>query len=243
MKEMSLTEHLSELRNRLIKSLLCIIVMFFVVYSQGELIAEFLMTPLRDVLGSHGQIVFLSILDKVWAQFQLSLWASVIFSSPFWFYQLWAFVKPGLYSREIRIIRPFFIVGFFLFWAGVAFGYYGVFPFAFQTLMDFGVKDVSAMISFKDYLTLSIKVLVFLGIMFQLPNLMVILGFMEIATKQSFREMRAYVYVGFAIVAAIITPPDVITQMGVWIPLVCLFEIGIGAVALFVHPYLAKKYS
>lgn len=240
---MTITEHLTELRNRLVKSLIFIGVVFFVSYSYSAEIAEFLMVPLRAALGNEGQIVFLSILDKVWAQFQLALWTAVIIASPFWFYQLWAFIRPGLYDKEANIIRPFFVVGFFLFWAGVCFGYWGVFPLAFDVLIDFGVKDVTAMLSFKDYLTLSIKILVFLGVVFQLPNVMVILGFMEIATKQSFRAMRPYVYVGFAVIAAALTPPDVVTQLGLWIPLVLLFEVGILAVAVLVHPYLKKKYA
>lgn len=240
---MTTTEHLTELRVRLIRSLICVVLMFFVTYGFGEEIADFLMKPLRNALGNEGEIIFLSVLDKVWAQFQLALWASVIFSSPYWFYQLWCFVKPGLYAKEISIVRPFFLVGFILFWAGVCFGYFAVFPFAFQTLIEFGVQDVRAMLSFKDYLTLSVKVLVFLGIIFQLPNLMVILGFLELATKQSYRKLRPYIYVGFAVLAASLTPPDVITQMALWVPLVLLFELGIGAVALIVHPYLSKKYS
>ena len=243
MKEMTMTQHLTELRTRLIRSLICVVIAFFVCYHYGAQIAEFLLAPLRQVLGDKGQIIYLSILDKVWAQFQLCLWSSVIISSPYWFYQLWAFVKPGLYTKEANVIRPFFLVGFFLFCAGVCFGYFGVFPFAFETLLEFGVADLTAMLSFKDYLSLAIKILVFLGIVFQLPNIMVILGLMEIATKQSYRSMRPYVYVAFAVLAAALTPPDVITQLALWLPLVCLFEVGIAAVAIIVHPYLARKYS
>lgn len=240
---MSLIEHLSELRTRLIYSMGSIVITFFICYAQGEKIAEFLMKPLRKAMGDHGDIVFLSILDKVWAQFQVSLWMSVILSSPIWFYQAWKFIKPGLYHKEIQVIKPFFLAGFFLFWAGVSFGYFLVFPFAFDTLLSFGVQDITAMLSFKDYLTLSIKILVFLGLVFQLPNIMLILGFMEVATKQSLRNLRPYIYVLFALIAAALTPPDVITQLALWIPLVILFEIGIIAVALIVHPYLAKKYE
>jgi sec-independent protein translocase protein TatC len=118
-----------------------------------------------------------------------------------------------------------------------------VFPLTFETLLQFGVGGVEATIGLKDYLVLSTKVLVFLGILFQLPNVLLILGFMGIVTKQSLRKMRNYVYVGFAVLSAMLTPPDPYTMLGLWIPLVVLFEIGIIAVAMIVHPYLAKQHS
>src|SRR5690606_16064002 len=113
----------------------------------GEEIAEILLMPLRESLDSSGKIVYLGILDKVLVQFQLSLWSAVVFSSPLWFYQLWLFVKPGLYEKEIKIIRPFILVGFFLFCLGVAFGYFVVFPFTFKIFIAFGVQNVEANLS------------------------------------------------------------------------------------------------
>jgi sec-independent protein translocase protein TatC len=108
--------------------------------------------------------------------------------------------------------------------------------------MSFGVSNIEATISLKEYLLLTSKVLVFLGFLFQMPNVMLILGFMELVTKQSLKAKRNYVYVAFAVASAILTPPDVITMMALWVPLVALYEIGIWAVALIVHPYLKKKY-
>jgi len=246
LKEMSLVEHLEELRTIMVRVVLILAVSFVVCYSQGEVISELLLTPLRDALSNEtnpGQIIYLGLLDKVLSQFQVAFWSSVIVSSPFWFYQLWKFIRPGLYEHEAKGVRPFVIVGFVLFWLGICFGYFIVFPLTFETLMGFGVSNVTANISLKEYLVLASKVLVFLGIIFQLPNLLLILGFMGIVTKQSLRGMRSYVYVGFAAISAVLTPPDVITMMGLWVPLVFLFEVGILAVALVVHPYLAKHHS
>ncbi len=246
MKEMSLTEHLEELRTCLIRVIVILFVSFFACYGLGEHISEFLLKPLRDSLQSLGPgqgIVYLGILDKVLSQLQVAFWCSIIISSPLWFYQIWQFIKPGLYEREVKAIRPFLLVGFFLFWIGVGFGYYIVFPFTFETLLSFGVSGVNATISLKDYLVLASKILVFLGIMFQLPNVMLILGFMGLVTKYSLRQWRRYVYLGFALASALITPPDIVTMMGVWIPLVVLYEVGIYAVAAIVHPFLAKHYA
>lgn len=242
MKEMTLTEHLEELRKTLINVVIVLALAFFVCYGYGEYISEFLLRPLRESLqGAHaGQIVYLGLLDKVMSQLQVAFWTSIIISSPVWFYHIWKFVKPGLHTHEIKAVRPFLIVGFFLFCLGVGFGYYMVFPLTFQTLLGFGVKNVTATISLKEYLILSSKVLVFLGLVFQLPNVLLILGFMGLVTKYSLREMRRYVYVGFAILSALLTPPDPYTMLGLMFPLIILYEVGILAVALIVHPYLAR---
>ncbi|TNF27816.1 MAG: twin-arginine translocase subunit TatC [Deltaproteobacteria bacterium] len=245
MKEMTLTEHLEELRSTMIRVVIILGVSFVASYSFGEQISEFLLAPLRNALNGDtgGQVVYLGLLDKVLSLFQVAFWSSIIISSPVWFYQIWKFIKPGLYDYEIKAVRPFLVVGFVLFWIGVCFGYFVVFPLTFQTLMQFGVGDVTATISLKEYLVLASKVLVFLGVIFQLPNILLILGFMGLVTKYSLRNMRSYVYVGFAVLSAVLTPPDVITMMGLWAPLVALFEVGILAVALIVHPYLARQHS
>jgi sec-independent protein translocase protein TatC len=242
-KEMSFTEHLEELRYRIIRILIIIAVSFFICYGFGEFIQEILLSPLRSAVGANGKIVYLGLLDKVLAQFQVAFWSSIILSSPLWFYQLWSFLKPALYEHEIKVIRPFIVASFCLFLTGIAFGYFLVFPFTFETIMGFGVEQVEASLSLKDYLILASKVLVFLGVLFQLPNLMVILGLMELVTKYSLASHRRYVYLAFGVVSAILTPPDVITMMALWLPLAVLFELGIIAVGLIVHPHLKKKYA
>lgn len=245
MKEMSLTDHLEELRKTLLRVVIILVVTFFVCYGFGEHISEILLRPLRGALvevGS-GQVIYLGILDKVLSQLQIAFWCSIIISAPIWFYEIWKFLKPGLYDYEIKMVRPFLLIGLILFCLGVSFGYFMVFPIVLPTLMQFGVGEVSAQISLKEYLVLSSKILVFLGLVFQLPNVLLILGFMGMVTKYSLREKRRYIYVGFAVLAAMITPPDIITMMGLWVPLVCLFEVGIWGVAIIVHPYLARQHS
>ena len=242
---MSLTEHLEDLRRAVVRICIILTVSFFVTYAIGGEISEFLLVPLRKSLNPSAgdQVVYLGILDKVLSQLQVSFWTSILLSSPVWFYQIWNFVKPGLHAHEIKAVRPFLLVGFFLFWCGVFFGYYVVFPVTVATLLDFGVQNVAANIALKDYLVLTSQILVFLGLIFQVPNILLILGFMGLVTKYSLREMRRYVYVGLSIFAAVITPPDVITMMALWIPLVILYEVGVVAVALIVHPYLAKQHG
>ncbi len=242
---MTLTEHLEELRKTVIRVIIILSLAFFVCYGYGEYISELLLRPLRESLGHDGlgKIVYLGLLDKVMSQLQVAFWSSIIISSPMWFHQVWKFVQPGLHKHEVKAVRPFLAIGFVFFCLGVSFGYFLVFPLTFETLLSFGVQNVEATISLKDYLILASKVLVFLGVVFQLPNVLLILGFMGLVTKYSLRKMRRYIYVGFAVLSAMLTPPDPYTMMGLWIPLVLLFEIGILAVAVIVHPFLARHHK
>lgn len=244
MKDMPLTEHLEELRKRIIRILVILILAFGIVYSNGERVSEFLLQPLREALGTQGKIVYLGLFDKVISDLQVSFWTSILVSSPLWFRELWAFVRPALHPHEAKVVRPFIVAGFILFIAGMLFGYYGLFPVTFKILTTMGVKDVEAMISLQEYLALSSKVLVVLGLIFQLPIILLVLGFMGLVTKYSLRSLRRYIYVGLAIFSAVITPtPDPFTMLVLWVPLILLYEIGILAVAAFVHPYLEKQHT
>ncbi len=241
---MALVEHLEELRTRVVRIGIILIVSFMICYNFSTEISNFLLQPLRIAIGTNGKIVFMGLLDKVLAELQISFWSCLFLASPFWFREVWLFIKPGLHEPEIKAIRPFLFFAFFLFVAGVTFGYYVLFPFTFKTIMSYGLADVEAMMDVKEYLLFSSKILVFLGLLFQLPNVMLILGFMELVTKQSLRSMRRYVIVAFAVFAAVITPsPDVLSMLCVWVPMLILYEIGVLAVAWVVHPYLAKKYA
>lgn len=245
MKSMSFVDHLHELRTTFIKVVIILGVAFVFCYFLGEQLSEILLKPLRVVIGEEegvqGKIVYLSILDKVLAHFQLAFWSAIILSSPLWFYQVWRFIEPGLYPQEKKVIAPFVLVGFLLFAAGVIFGYQIALPLALETLMNFGVADIEATIELRGHLSLMVKILVMLGFLFQLPNILLILGFMGLVTKQSLRKWRSYIYFALAVLSALLTPADVVTMLGLWIPMVILYEVGTGAVALLVHPYLARK--
>jgi sec-independent protein translocase protein TatC len=243
MKEMSFIDHLEELRTRLIRILIILFASFGICYYFSTEIQEILLAPLRQAIGTNGKVIFTGLLDKVLAELQIAFWSCVFLASPLWFREIWLFIRPGLYETEVKAVRPFIFVGFLLFLVGISFGYFVIFPFTFKTLISAGVTNVEAMLNLQDYLVLASKVLIFLGLLFQLPNVIVILGFMGLVTKYSLRNMRRYLAVAFAVAAAVITPtPDILSMMCVWIPMMILYEIGIIAVAVIVHPYLKRKY-
>ena len=237
---MSFWEHIEELRKMVIKIVAILGVSFLIASFYVDQITEWLLKPLRDSLhdSKAGIIVYHSIFEKAWVQVDVSIWWAIMISSPLWFYQIWRFIKPGLHPHEIRSVKPFMFLGLLLFLGGMAFGYYIAFPFGFKFLSMLGVGDVQANINLRDYISSASMILLFLGLIFQFPNLLLILGFMGLVTKQMLRKFRRYVYVGLSIIAAIMSPPDVISMISVWIPLVILYEVGVLAVAWIVHPYL-----
>ena len=237
---MSFWEHVEDLRKVIMRIVWILVIAFVLTTYFVDDITEYLLLPMRTSLSDTkaGQLVYSSIFEKAWVQVDVSIWWAIMISSPFWFYQVWSFIRPGLHPHEVRAVKPFMILGWLLFLGGMAFGYYVAFPAVFSFLSSVGAKDIQAQINLRDYISTSSQILLFLGFVFQVPNILLILGFMGIVTKQSLRKMRRYIYVGLAIFAAIFSPPDVISMLAVWIPCCALFEIGVLLVAWVVHPYL-----
>lgn len=240
---MSFWDHIEELRKTLMRIALIVVISLLITLTFVDQITEFLLAPLRETFklaGSHGEIVYHSIFEKAMVQLDVSIFWAIFFSAPFWFYEVWKFIRPGLYLNEVRAVKPFMIFGLFLFILGVISGYFAL-PYVFKFLMGVGVQGVTANINLRDYISTVSKVLLLLGLIFQVPNILLILGFMGIVTKQFLRTIRRYVYVGLAVFAAIFSPPDVFSMTAVWIPLCLLYEVGVLLVAWVVHPWLYKQ--
>lgn len=245
LKEMSFWDHVEDLRKILFRIVIILVIAFAVTTSFVDQITQWLLVPMRDSLNggiAPGTIVYHSVFEKAWVQLDVAIWWSILFSSPFWFYQVWSFIRPGLHSHEVRAIRPFMILGWLLFVAGFLCGYYFALPAIFKFLQGVGIGGIEANINFRDYISTASKILIFLGLLFQVPNIILILGFMGIVTKQSLRALRRYIYVGLAVFAAVCSPPDIISMLAVWIPCIILFEVGVLLVAWIVHPYLRKVH-
>lgn len=241
---MSFWEHVEDLRKMFMRIAIILVVAFCLTTLFADDITEYLLAPLRATLTDTkaGVIVYHNIFEKTLVQLDVSIWWAIMFSSPLWFYQIWSFIRPGLHGHEVRAVKPFMIFGWLLFIGGMAFGYYVVFPFAFKFLSMYGVTNVEANISLRDYVSMASQILLLLGVLFQFPNILLILGFMGLVTKQVLRKFRRYVYVGLAVIAAIFSPADVMSMLAVWIPLCVLYELGIILVAWIVHPYLKRVH-
>ncbi|MBL6990455.1 MAG: twin-arginine translocase subunit TatC [Bacteriovoracaceae bacterium] len=246
MQEKSVLEHLEELRTTIIYISVIILASFMVTFHFGSFCSELLLAPLRDVFSSDalltdGKIIYLGILDKILSQFQVSLWVSIIISSPLWFYQVWRFIRPGLYPQEVKVIAPFIFFSFILFCLGVGFAYFIVLPLLIKVLGHFGVSGVQATIGLKEYLILASKILVLAGFVFQVPNILLVIGLMGVVKEEQLRQKRRYVYVVLAILSAMITPPDVLTMLILWGPLILLYEVGLLLFIIIVRPYLKRS--
>lgn len=232
---MPLMEHLKELRYRLIVSLVagglgCILCFAFV-----EPIWNFLVAPMNDALIStgRGDLVITDPLEGFMTELKVAGVAGVGVASPIIFYQIWRFIAPGLYPQEQRFIAPLAFFSSALFLSGVAFGYFVIFRYAFPFFLDVTPEGVGAMLSINRYLALATRLLLAFGACFQLPIIAFALARVGLIDHRDMVHGFRYSIVGIFVVAAIITPPDVISQALMALPLIVLYIIGIGIAWMF----------
>lgn len=230
---MSLIEHLEELRNRLVRSLLAFAVAFGVCWHFREPIYEFLAQPIYRFLPEGKKLIFLGVTEPFMLWFKVAALAGVFVAAPVVLYQVWAFVAPGLYRSERRMVGPFIFFGTLLFLAGGAFAYYVAFPFAVEFLLGMGER-FEAQITVTRYLGFLMTIILGLGVMFELPTLIFLLSKMGLVTPGFLmRKFRWAVIIIFT-VAAIITPtPDVVNLCIFAVPTLLLYLVGVGVAWLF----------
>ncbi len=232
-KNETLIEHLKELRNCLIKSVWAIALFSCAAYYFSEQIFEFLRHPATKYL-TNGGLVFTHPMDKFMAHIKIALFAGVITSAPFWLYQVWSFVAPGLYQKEKKYALNFIVSGTFLFLLGVSFCYFLVLPAAFEFLFSFGSTVDKPMITINEYLEFVVQMSLMFGVSFELPLILVTLGITGIISAQFLRKQRRVSYLVLAVVSAFLTPtPDALSMFMMLIPMMFLFEIAIFLVARF----------
>ncbi len=223
-QELALTEHLRELRDRLIKSLIAVGVGFALCYAVIEPVFSFLARPLDQILPPGTTIVFTSYPEAFFTYIKLALVCGLFVASPVVLYQLWAFIAPGLYEHEKRWALPFVIFSTIFFVGGAMFGYFIVFPAAFNFLAGYANSNLDLLPSMGEYFSLTIKLLLGFGIAFELPILMVFLGLVGIIDAPMLIRNFKYAILIIFIAAAIITPtPDVINQVLLAGPLLLLY--------------------
>ena len=228
----SLYEHLGELRTRLIRCVLILFVATAVCYGFSDHIFNFVRAPIAPYLPGGG-LIYTGPLDKFIAHLKLSFVFGILISCPFWLYQVWLFVAPGLYQKERRYTMGFIGAGTFLFVLGAAFSYYIALPMAFQFLMTFGGDVDKPMISIDQYMGFFTQMCLMFGVAFELPLVIIILGMMGIVSQQFLRNNRRYAIMTIAVIAAIITPPDLLSMVMMLAPMWALFEIAVVVVGIF----------
>lgn len=226
-KKLPLTGHLEELRNRIIKIFVAALAGFLISYGFKEPIFAFLLRPLNKALPPGSQVIYIGLTEAFFTYFMVAIYTGLLIASPFIIYQIWAFVAPGLYEREKRHVLPFVFYSTFFFLAGAAFAYFVVFPLAFKFLLSFGGETMKPFPSAKEYLSFTVKMLLTFGLVFEFPVVAVLLSRLGIVTVAFLRSYRRYAILLFFIVAAFITPPDVVSQIMVAIPLIFLYELSI----------------
>ncbi len=252
-KPMPLIEHLMELRTRLLYSVVAFVLCFAVCYYFSGQIYGFLAKPLADILQHQGggdrRMIFTALYEAFFTYLKVAFFGATFFSFPMWATQLWLFVAPGLYRSEKRAIAPFLIASPFLFVAGAALAYYFIFPLAwkffisFETAPDSGGLPVQLEAKVSEYLSLVMQMILAFGIAFQLPVLLTLLCRVGILSVDALKKGRRYAIVGMFVVAAVLTPPDVISQIGLAVPLLLLYELSILAATLMARNAAKKNES
>ena len=244
-KPMPLLDHLIELRRRLLWSMAAFLIAFFVCYRFSGAIYSFLAHPLAVLLesktGTPRALIYTQLFEAFFTYIRVAFFGAAFVSFPIIATQLWLFIAPGLYRSEKRALLPFLIATPVLFVMGAALAYYFVFPFAWRFFLSFesssggGGIPIELMPKVGEYLDLVMKLIFAFGIAFQLPVALSLMAKVGIITSKGLKRYRRYAYVGMFIIAAVLAPPDIITQTGLALPLIALYEASILA-ARMVEP-------
>jgi len=225
--DMPLLAHLLELRDRLLRSVLAVIVVFLGLFYWANDIYLLLAEPLRDKLPENSSMIATDIISPFLTPFKMTAILSVFIAMPYLLHQVWAFISPGLYRHEKRFAFPLLFSSILLFYAGLAFAYFVVFPLAWAFLTAAGPEGVQILPDISSYLSIVLKMFFAFGIAFEIPVATVLMIWSGLTTVEDLRNKRPYVIVGVFVVGMLLTPPDVISQILLAIPMWILFELGI----------------
>lgn len=233
LSEMTLTDHLEELRSRLVKIFIAAFIGFLACYGFAERMFEVLMAPLKPLLPENSHLIFTGLPEGFFTYIKLSIVAGIFLASPYIFAQIWLFISPALYSHERKWLVPIAVFSAFFFISGALFGYFVVFPFAFKFFMGFATDVILPMPSLKEYLSFTLKLLIAFGVAFELPLFIFFLARLGIVNSMKLRKFRKFAILLAFCCSAVLTPPDVISQTLMAGPLIVLFELGIWVAHFF----------
>jgi sec-independent protein translocase protein TatC len=223
----SVIAHLIELRTRLLHSVVALLVTFVCLFPWASNLYALLAQPLLAKLPKGGQMIATDVTTPFFVPLKVALMTSFLVALPYILYQVWRFVAPGLYAHEKRLVLPLIAASTVLFYCGMAFAYFAVFPIVFGFITASAPQGVAVMTDIDKYLSFVLTMFVAFGMTFQVPVAVVVLVRMNVVTTAKLREIRPYVIVGAFVVGAIFTPPDVVSQFMLAMPLWLLYEAGI----------------
>ncbi|AYN87653.1 twin-arginine translocase subunit TatC [Commensalibacter melissae] len=247
-KSMSLMEHFIELRRRMIVCLATFLIAFGFCYYYSEQIYMFLAHPLAQAMRQQGEqphLIYTALYEAFFTYIKLAFFGAIFCSFPMFAIQAWIYIAPGLYRNEKRIFAPFLVATPILFLLGAALAYFFVFPFAWKFFLSFQVggdhnMHIELQAKVSEYLSLVMRLIMAFGIAFELPVMLTLMAKIGFVTSLKLKKFRRYAYVIAFVIAAVLTPPDVITQTSLAIPLIILYEISILS-ARMVEPKPEKE--
>jgi sec-independent protein translocase protein TatC len=232
----SFMAHLIELRDRLLRAVLAVGLVFLCLFYWAREIYHFLALPILGVLPAGVKMIATDITSPFFIQVKVTFMAALVVASPYVLYQAWAFVAPGLYIHEKRLIGPLVISSTILFLCGMAFAYFLVFPVVFGVMKTFTPEGVEWMPDISAYLNFALNMFFAFGVTFEVPIAVILVVRVGIVSLEKLREIRPYVIVGAFVVAAVVTPPDVASQVLLAVPLWLLYEVGLLVAAWMGKP-------
>jgi sec-independent protein translocase protein TatC len=229
------TSHLEELRKRLITCFIAVFIGFVLCYSIKEWLFKILTSPLISIMQPGEKLIFTSLPEAFFVYLKVAFLSGTILAIPIILYQFWMFIAPGLYTEERRHLAPIMVLSVFFFIGGAFFGYYVVFPIGFEFFLSFASDSVRPLLTMREFLSFASLFLLVFGLIFELPLVLVFLVKLGIISIDFLTKNRKYAILLIFIVAAILTPPDVISQTLMAIPMMALYEIGILGARIFVR--------
>ena len=234
--EQPFVQHLIELRDRLVKATIAVLVAgaALAIYPGPAELYDLLAAPLVAQLPAGATLIATSVISPFLVPLKILLMTAFLLALPVVLYQVWAFVAPGLYSHEKKLVLPLVVSCTLLFMVGVAFCYFFVFGQVFKFIQSFAPKSITAAPDIEAYLGFVISMFIAFGLAFEVPIVVIVLARMNVVTIEKLKDFRSYFIVLAFIIAAIVTPPDVVSQLALAIPMCILYEIGIWAAQLFI---------
>lgn len=219
--------HLIEMRDRLLRVVLAVLLIFIVLFSFASDLFGMIAKPMLEVLPEGSTMIATGTIDQFFTPMKLAMVMSIFIAMPYILYQAWAFIAPGLYSHERKLVLPLMASSTLLFYAGMAFAYYVVFPIMFRYMAGITIAGVAMMPDITRYLDIVIKLFFAFGVAFEVPIATILLVWTGLTTPDSLAEKRPYIIVAAFVVGMLLTPPDIISQTLLAIPMWLLFEVGV----------------